>query len=151
MESGLWELDFIDLARAVSTTNGNTPRRCSQCSCVLRSQNRGKTCSPCWERHYHRVRQDLRLNKPRPRPDLAHLVALYHRRVIRRRWCWGWKGAVDWRGTALVVANGFTYSARRISFEVHRGTAPVGSLKNSCNRNECTNPRHVIPTKGNRK
>lgn len=61
--------------------------------------------------------------------------------------CWPWTGRRDKDGYgALTIRSGEVVRAHRFSYELHRGTLPVGDLvRHRCNNPPCCNPAHLVP------
>lgn len=58
--------------------------------------------------------------------------------------CWLWHGMVSAEGYGKVFIAGKTYSAHRVSYEVERGSIPVGlQIDHLCRVRNCINPDHL--------
>jgi hypothetical protein len=76
-------------------------------------------------------------------------VAMYHRRVIKRDGCWGWRGKTDRRGYPFFeLKRGGSivmYRAHRLSYEIHTGPIPDGlNILHHCDNPPCTRPDHLF-------
>lgn len=76
-------------------------------------------------------------------PTHEKLIARYWQKVIPGDECWGWDGGLM-HGYGRVSANGKTYVAHRLAYEMAKG--PIGDemmIDHACHNRECTNPEHL--------
>ncbi|WP_079218897.1 HNH endonuclease signature motif containing protein [Herbaspirillum robiniae] len=66
-------------------------------------------------------------------------------RTIANGECLEWSGSINKTGYGCVWANGRTRQAHRVSFELHHGEIPNGSVvMHTCDNRKCINPIHLV-------
>ena len=59
--------------------------------------------------------------------------------------CWEWTGSKNTAGYGLFRSDAKSRAAHRISYELHKGSIPEGSLiDHQCHNPGCVNPSHLV-------
>ncbi len=153
--AGLSDSDLNDLQRRVSFVCALSGRRCHECRCLLRFDNRGKTCAPCGEKKHWAL---VSAGKTLP---LYTVDRVLEPEVVERFWdlcrngsakkCWGWRGGKNPSGFPIFYIHAILFQAKRVSFALQHGEIAYGKyILSRCGRRLCTNPQHLYASRGNK-
>lgn len=75
---------------------------------------------------------------------MADLSYRFWRYVEKTDSCWVWNGARDWAGYGKMHWKGQLQMAHRVSYELTKGSIPVGlTIDHICRNKACVNPDHL--------
>jgi len=154
---GISDATLYGWMRAVSIRRMRAPeQRCATCNCFLRV-TRGplaRLCDPCRE-----TREEKRLlEKPKPqqrgRPGHMRDGQGITEKTIAKFWrycrngthreCWGWTGNVTPKGAPIFSHDCRVISARRVSWQIHKGEMTDNRKLFTRCRADCVNPAHLF-------
>ncbi len=163
-DSFYWETSAISDAtlyawqRWVSVRHMHAPeQRCRTCNCFLRVTRAQSVtvCDPCREK----TEEKRLLQKPKEqqrgrRTEIMRSAQMITEKIIERFWsfcrngtqdeCWKWTGEKSPKGAPVFFGNGRVLSARRVSWQIHKGEINDNRKLFTRCRPDCVNPAHLF-------